>query len=128
MGAIVLTAYPSIPNCVEAMRAGAWDYLEKVPEDGSDPYQNLLNTLRQACSMRMKDPDARKVDHDAKWVHDHLGELMKQYPGRLIAVLDAKVVGDAKTYEELSEELKDKFPLAKPTIISIPDTRVDTIE
>ncbi|MHC4481430.1 MAG: response regulator, partial [Planctomycetota bacterium] len=25
---IVLTAYPSIPNCVESMRAGAWDYLE----------------------------------------------------------------------------------------------------
>jgi DNA-binding NtrC family response regulator len=125
---IVLTAYPSIPNCVAAMKAGAWGYLEKVPEDGSDPYQNLLTTLREACSARMKDPDARKVDPDDKWVHEHLGELIGTYPGKVVAVLDQKVVGDAETYGELSKKLEGKFPLAKPTIISIPDTRVDAIE
>lgn len=45
--AIVLTRYASIANCVKAMRAGAWDYIEKSQENG-DPYERLLDSMKAA--------------------------------------------------------------------------------
>jgi len=124
---IVLTAYPSIPNCVMSMRAGAWDYLEKVPEDGSDAYENLLRSIREAIRHRQKDPEAGTSRADTLWVHEHMGDLMKAYPGEVIAVLDQQVVDHDPSFAELEERLKQEFPLAKPAMISIPDTRVDTV-
>jgi len=125
---IVLTAYPSIPNCVEAMRAGAWDYLEKVPADGSDAYENLLNSLEAACRKRMEQPETGRPSRDAKWVHEHLGELTRDYGGKVIAVLDQKVVDHDASYGELQKRVKQRFPVAQPTLVSIPDTEIEAIE
>ena len=125
---IVLTAYPSIPNCVASMRAGAWDYLEKVPADGSDPYENLLASLRRACEARQAHPEAGRSNPDAKWVQDNLPALTKKYPGQVVAVLDQTVVDHDKTYGALLRRLKEKYPVAYPTIVSLPDTTVEAIE
>ena len=125
---IVLTAYPSIPNCVAAMRAGAWDYLEKVPGDGSDPYENLLRSLQEAYRERLEHPEARRSNPDSKWVQQNLGELMGQHAGEVIAVLDQKVVDHDKDYGRLLERIKGMYPVARPTIVSLPDTKVEAIE
>jgi len=125
---IVLTAYPSVPNCVTSMRAGAWDYLEKVPADGSDPYENLLKSLQEACQFRLAHPEAGRSNPDARWVHEHLADLMRQYAGEDIAVLDQKVVDHDRSYTELAERLKAKFPMARPMVVSLPDTKVETVE
>jgi len=124
---IVLTAYPSIPNCVAAMRAGAWDYLEKVPANGGDPYDNLLASLAAAYEFRREHPDAGKSDPEAKWVHAHIAELMRDYGGKVIAVLDGKVVDSDTSYGALQDRLCIRYPLASPLTISIPDTTVGTI-
>ena len=124
---IVLTAYPRIPNCVASMRAGAWDYLEKVPENGSDPYENLLKSIREACRRRKEDPEAGRTRADTQWVHQHIGELMKDYPGEVVAVLDRQVADHDASFDELAKRVSEKFPLAKPALISIPDTRVNTV-
>jgi len=125
---IVLTAYPRIPNCVESMRAGAWDYLEKVPEDGSDAYENLLKSIRNACRDRTENRDAGKARGDTGWIHENIHTLMKKHPGEVVAVLDQKVVDHDTSFAELSKRVKEKFPFAKPAMISIPDTKLDTIE
>lgn len=125
---IVLTAYPSIPNCVASMRSGAWDYIEKVPEDGSDPYENLLKSVREACDDRLSNPEAGRPTADTRWIHENMSDLMKNYPGEVVAVLDQEVVGHHASFSELSRSIKQDFLLAKPTLISIPDTRVDAIE
>ena len=125
---LVLTAHPSIPNCVQAMRAGAWDYLEKVPEVRSNAYENLLKSIRQALRFRREHPEARRARGDTRWVHEHMGELMREYPGEVVAVLDQEVVGHNKSFAALTEEMDSRFPLAKPAMISIPDTRVDAVE
>jgi DNA-binding NtrC family response regulator len=124
---IVLTAYPSVPNSVASMRAGAWDYLEKVPEDGSDPYENLLKSIRKACEYRLGDPNAGQSPADAQWVYDSMDQLVRDYPGEMVAVLDRRVVDHDPSFGELAKRLSEKFPLAKPSMISIPDTRVETL-
>jgi len=125
---IVLTAYPSIPNCVEAMRAGAWDYLEKVPDDGSDAYENLLASLKAACKRRMEQPETGRPASDARWVHEHLGELTRDYPGEVVAVLDQKVVDHDASYGALQKRVQQQYRVARPTLVSIPDTQIEAIE
>lgn len=125
---IVLTAYPSIPNCVESMRAGAWDYLEKIPEDGGDPYDNLLSSLKMAVCERLAKPEAGRYNPDAKWIHEHMADLMEKYPGRVVAVLDGQVAGEGESFDEVAKRVKQEHPVAQPTIISIPDTDIEAIE
>ena len=125
---IVLTAYPSIPNCVDAMRAGAWDYLEKVPADGSDAYENLLRSLAEACRFRAEHPEAGRSNPDAKWVHEHFGELLDQYGGEVIAVLDGKVVDHDKDYRALRRRVAERYAVARPMLVSVPDTQVEAVE
>lgn len=124
---IVLTAYPSIPNCVTSIRAGAWDYLEKVPEDGSDAYDNLLSSIREACKYRLEHPEAARSVADTRWVHENIDKLTQQYAGEVVAVLDQEVVDHDRSFDKLSKRVKAKFPLAKPAMVSIPDTSVDTV-
>jgi len=125
---IVLTAYPSIPNCVESMRAGAWDYIEKMPEDESDPYEKLLASLHGACQFRLEHPEAGRSNPDSTWVRQHLDELVRDHGGEVVAVLDRQVVDHDKSYGALMERMKEKFPLARPTIVSIPDMSIEAVE
>jgi DNA-binding NtrC family response regulator len=125
--AIVITGFPSIPNCVEAMRAGAWDYIEKNPMDGSDPFERLLDSIRNACEYRRKNPQRGVPNPDVEWVHKHFDELAKEYPNKLIAVLFEKVVDSDVNFGALSKRMESKYPLAKPTIVSIPDLQKGVI-
>jgi DNA-binding NtrC family response regulator len=125
---IVLTAYPAIPNCVAAIKAGAWDYLEKVPENGSDAYDNLLKSIHEACRHRREHRESGKSPADTRWVHQNLDRLMREYPGEIVAVLDQQVVDHGSSFAELAARLREKFPLAEPEMISVPDTRVDSVE
>jgi DNA-binding NtrC family response regulator len=125
---IVLTAYPSIPNCVEAMRAGAWDYLEKVPADGSDAYENLLRSLADACRFRAERPEHGLANPDAKWVHEHFAELLDEYGGEVIAVLYGKVVDHDKDYRALRRRVAQEYAVARPMLVSVPDTKVEAVE
>ena len=120
--AIVLTGVPKIPNCVKSMRAGAWDYIEKAPEDGTDPYDRLLESMKQACEHKKKHPERGGVNPDAKWVADHMEELMRDHAGCVVAVLYERIVGSDESFTRLSRLLEEKFPLAKPVFISIPET------
>jgi DNA-binding NtrC family response regulator len=125
---IVLTAYPSIPNSVEAMRAGAWDYLEKVPADGGDAYENLLRSLRQAYEYRRANPEAGWSNPDSTWVRQQFAELVREFAGEMVAVVDRQVVDHDKSYRTLLDRVREKYPLARPTIVSLPDTSVEAVE
>ena len=124
---IVLTAYPSIPNCVASLRAGAWDYLEKVPSDGSDAYGNILASIKAAHDERLKQKEAGFRNPDSVWAQEHLPELVKDYNGELIAVVDRRVVAHGKDYDELISQVKTERPMARPTVVSLPDTSMEMI-
>ena len=125
---IVLTAYPSIPNSVAATRAGAWDYIEKMPADGSDPYERLISSMQEAHRFRVEHPEAGRINPDSTWMQEHLGELLKEHGGELVAILDGKVVDHDKNYGPLVDRVKARFPMAHPTIVSIPDPTVEAFE
>jgi DNA-binding NtrC family response regulator len=117
---IVLTAYPTIPNCVAAMRAGAWDYLEKNRQDEKDAYEALLASIREALEARAKNPELGRPNPDSQWISDHIDKLTTDYPGEVVAVLDQNVVGHSADFDTLQKELVAKFPYAKPAMIAIP--------
>lgn len=124
---IVLTAYPSISNCVAAMRGGAWDYLEKNPGDGSDPYENLLRSIEEGCNQRRKQLDLGQPDPNAQWIHENLEWLSQRYAGRAIAVLYEQILYDAPTYGEVLDYLKDKFFLIRPCVFLVPDPNKEVV-
>ncbi len=119
--AIVFTAFPEIPNCVAAMRAGAWDYIEKRPRDGADAYKRLLCSIDEACRERLRSPERSLVNPDVKWIEDNIGVLMRDYPGRAIAVLYERVIDSGDTLSEVSRRAQERFPLAKATLMFVPD-------
>jgi len=103
---IVLTAYP----------------------DESDPYEKLLASLHGACQFRLEHPEAGRSNPDSTWVRQHLDELVRDHGGEVVAVLDRQVVDHDKSYGALMERMKEKFPLARPTIVSIPDMSIEAVE
>lgn len=109
---IVITAYGSLENCADLMRAGAYDYIEKK----GDAYERLLTSVREGLEERARP----KPDLNALWVSDNLSSLLGTYPGKYIAVLDQKVVAEAPSEEDLRKKLDDEFPKQNPTIIAIP--------
>ena len=124
---IVLTGYPDIPNCVEAIREGAWDYLEKNPADRSDPYDRLLGSLEKACDARLKRPERGVSNPDMEWVNQNLSRLIRKYPGKVVAVLYQRVVDVDKSVGTLTQRVRTAFPFARPTVISIPEKRLEEI-
>src|ERR1035437_7229062 len=118
---IVLTAYPSIPNCVEAIKAGAWDYLEKDPIDGQDPYARLYASLTEALKFRKAHPRRGAPNPDDVWIRANIKNLMRKFPGKLVAVVYSKVVDCDDSYAKLSARVRKKFSLTTPAIVSIPD-------
>lgn len=127
---IVLTAHPSYPNCVESMRAGAWDYLEKNPHDDTDPYDRLLASIRRGCEERLSRPDLGCPDPNARWAHEHFADLVERYPGEVVAILDEAVVDHAPEYAQLAERVEDRqrFPLVRPYLFAVPDPTGETAE
>ena len=125
---IVLTAFASIPNCVKSMRAGAWDYIEKNPEDESDPYENLLESIKKAYNERLKKPYPKMTQPDAKWINENMVKLMEEYSGEVVAVLDRVVVDHDSDYQSLMERIGEKFKIARPMIVSIPDISKERVE
>lgn len=117
---IVITAWPKFPVCVEAMRLGAWDYLEKQPMDGGDFFENLINSLEAAWEYRRKFPDAGRMHPDMAWAEEHFGELAEEYPGKYVAVLDKEVIDSDDDYGGLMIRLTNKYPLVSPSIIALP--------
>jgi len=125
---IVLASSPSLPNCVAAIRAGAWDYLEKKPHDGSEFYDNLLRSIKEGCQHRLAQPDLGRPDPNARWVHENLKCLMQQYPEQVVAILDERVLEHGPTYGEVLDRLEGKFFLTRPYLFLVPDPTLEMIE
>jgi len=117
---IVVTAYPTFRTCVESIRAGAWDYIEKCAADGTDPYSSVLASIRRACADRPSYLDFHRSNPETLWVQQHLSSLLEQYAGEVIAVLDDVVVDHDVDYAALAARLDKRFPHARPSMVSLP--------
>lgn len=109
---IVITAYGSIRNCAELMKAGAYDYIVKGPH----AYERLIMSIKEGLEERARP----KRDLNALWADEEFTMLLDKYPGKYIAILDQEVIAEAPTEQELRKKLDEQFPKQNPMIISIP--------
>ncbi|MBW2570096.1 MAG: response regulator [Deltaproteobacteria bacterium] len=110
---IVYTAYATIEACVKAIKAGADDYIDKN-QPGS--MEKLLNSAKEKLRQRSDE----EHEPDSEWLATHLDNLREKYYGEIIAFIDGKVVGHAKTKKELIEKIKINYPDEKPFIMFAP--------
>jgi len=117
--AIVLTAYGTIRNCVKAMRIGAWDYIERR----GDFLPELLISIEQAVAFKQflrANPQRREED---AWIADHLDDLCTEYEGRIVAVLDGRVVDTDVSLSALRQRLQERYVLLQPVLFAVPATK-----
>jgi CheY-like chemotaxis protein len=112
---IVLTALPSIENCVKCLKAGAFDYIEKNSQQ-YNPYEKLKFSMKEGLEERLKKP----FDPFMRWLNKNLAEFIEQYSGEHIAVIDEIVVEHDLRYEAFMERVKKNYPFFIPTIATVP--------
>ncbi|MGD2085567.1 MAG: response regulator [Candidatus Aminicenantes bacterium] len=112
---IVLTALPSVENCLKCTIAGAFDYIEKNSIH-YDPYERLEKAIREGLEKRLKEPESPFL----KWKNKNFSYLIGEYEGKYIAVIDEVVVDVDENQEALNNRLKENYPFFKAEIMEIP--------
>lgn len=102
---IILTANDSIEDCRKALRHGGlcWDYISKSMEGSAlDELHNSIQAGLSSCDNR----------HDIEWIEANQAELLENYAGKYIAVINNKVIVVADSNEQVKAELeKHGLPL-----------------
>jgi len=80
---IIYTNYPSLENCVECIKAGAYDYLPK--EDPLTKKDNL-----PALISRCKDLLYPRPDTLAGWLDSALEQLSERHGGKFVGIIDPR--------------------------------------
>ena len=116
MPILVFTGYESYPNCVAAMKAGAYDYIPKGIV-GVNTLRELVRRCRRAIEQCQSPP--QPVDEE--WLVRNYDRLSKQFGGRRIAVLPLEEAHDVELLESVEiggcvvvasdtfEELREKL-------------------
>jgi len=60
------------------------------------------------------------MNKDREWIRTHLEELVKEYAGNYVAVLDEKVIAMDKSGVSVREQAKRKYPDKRPSVLRIP--------
>jgi len=116
---IILTANDTVEDCRQAFREGAWDYISKSMKD-TDSFDELHKSIQDAISYFNR----WGKREDELWLEEHLDELVYQYNGQYVAILNNSVLATAATEEKLKQELAErKLPLFLPMIRKVGDVR-----
>lgn len=108
---VIVTASWRVDECVQCMRAGAWDFIQKT-----HGLERIVDLVISSLKSAAKRPVAR--DLEAEFVNDNLGRLCRDYGGLWIAVSGRNVIEVADTYEQLLVLIQD-MPL-QPRLWRLP--------
>lgn len=112
---IIFTANDDVMDCRKAFKMGVWDYIPKNMSD-SNPYEELHLSIQEA----MNHVDTWGNDKDSHWVNEHIDELIAQYEGQYVSIMDKEVIAHANTQEELKEIMKtNNAPSVMPLIFKV---------
>jgi len=134
---IIYTQYPSYPNCVECISAGATDYIDKAgdPDTGEPGIRILFGRCRDILY-----PE-RQPDRLRQWLDEHLIDLIREQGGWIVALVDHDVAKEARivgtemggyvlisgtTYQEVRDQIMRNRILRwrQPRIINVPRPQV----
>lgn len=110
---IVFTAHSSVENCIKCLKAGAFDYIDKLDVAS---YEKLKSAMKLGLDKRLKKP----FDPFMRWLNKNLAEFTERYSGEHIAVIDEIVVEHDLDSYTLMERVKKNYPFHHPTIATIP--------
>lgn len=79
---IVFTAHQTIPNCVECMRSGAFDYIPKLPRENEVGGLDLL--LKRSSEILYPTTASNPME---LWIQRNLSYLVKEHLGKSVAVI-----------------------------------------
>ena len=114
---IVVTAYPTYPRCVEAMRLSAWDFIDKEGNYG-------VEVVRSAVARLMELEEAKRVQRFIfdEWLPAQGQALQKKYPGEYVAVdSEGRILAHGDSMITLGAELPHEWLTndRKPYILHI---------
>ncbi len=117
---IVLTANDSIKDCRKALRGGiCWDYISKTMTEGS-----ALDELHDSIQTGLNSRDNRS---DNEWIETHFDELLNQYSGKYIAVINHQIIVIADSSNQVKTELERLGLPLFVTVIRKMETRLPSI-
>jgi DNA-binding NtrC family response regulator len=112
---IIFTANDDVMNCRKSFQMGAWDYIPKNLID-HNPYEEMHNSIQKA----IEHTNTWGNEKDGHWVNENIDNIMEKYNGEYIAVMDNKVIANAKTKEELDKVIKDEdLPIVMPLKLKV---------
>jgi len=115
---IIFTANDTVRDCRKAFKEDAWDY---VPKNIHDPIGSLDESIQTAITYFNRWGGKRE---DEAWIEKHMVDLLDDYRGQYIAVLNNSVLASAATEEALNQELGErKLPLFLPVTRKIGTVR-----
>lgn len=104
---IIVTGFPSYPQCVQAMRYGVWDYIVKMDAHGVGIARRLVESA--VCRLRQIDlRQKHEQEIGAKWLPANFLSLRERYSGQIVAIWhkpQVGVVANGRDAFELEEKL-----------------------
>lgn len=113
--AIVITGHGDVPLAVEAMKAGAIDFIEKPFED-----QVLVNAIKRAAD-RLDKPEAVDDAATLRARLDHLSERERQVLSAVVAGMPNKTIAYDLNISPRTVEVHRANVMAKMQARSLPD-------
>jgi ActR/RegA family two-component response regulator len=107
---ILYTHYPDFKDCVQAIKAGAFDYLQKEASHRS---------LLQSCAAGLEEKRDWTDDADAAFVQNSWSDLVEKHGEKWIAVSGGRVIAVHGHLQGLYGQLREDYPQAKPYIIRL---------
>jgi CheY-like chemotaxis protein len=97
---IIFTAFPSYPDCIDAIRAGAVNYIPKT-----DPLTSANNTeyLFNCCKKLLYPESTKTEDPITRWFQSNLSLLIEKFSGKVVAVIEPEYAKRIKVAEIIAD-------------------------
>ncbi|MDM8547993.1 response regulator [Candidatus Venteria ishoeyi] len=119
---LILTANDNVNDCRRAFREGTWDYISK--NSRGDVFAILHESIRDAL-IYSEQWGNRK---DELWIQNHREQLLKEYAGRYIAVLNNSVIDTDTDEAALRQRIRErKLPLLIPVIHQVQEEALEQL-
>ncbi len=109
---IIYTAWETFPDCVKAIKQGAYDYICKNED-------NSIDHLIRACVEGLKEKTQWAAEPDYEFVQKNWEKLLKQFGEQWIAVRGREIIAHSQSLSDLYNDIRKRFPQAKPFIVHL---------
>ncbi len=103
---IIFSGYADVKNCVQAMRHGAWDVIDKAEDSDGDPYDRVV--VSAVSRLKALDLQEHLATVAVEYLQTRIASLQRTYGGRLVAIWhepEVGVIADGRDVFDLENNL-----------------------